>query len=194
MRLKVSSAKWRPFCLGLNVLMRTWWRHQIDTFSALLALWGVISLHKGQWRGALVFSLICAWTNGWANHRDAGDLRRHHTNYDVTLMESVSMSCHHVRSRLCFEICHITVLVGFVSYILRDGGWLSQFAMFVIFFNFSEFLEQGFPIEHHIHVGHAPLQLSCGDTCQLWMWFKAPNKYNITKSEIFLTLKLTNKI
>ena len=24
--------------------------------------------HNGQWRGALVFSLICAWTNGW----DAG--------------------------------------------------------------------------------------------------------------------------
>ena len=21
--------------------------------------------HKGQWRGTLMFSLICAWTNGW---------------------------------------------------------------------------------------------------------------------------------
>ena len=29
--------------------------------------------HKGQWRRALVFSLICAWTYGWANNRDAGD-------------------------------------------------------------------------------------------------------------------------
>ena len=27
--------------------------------------------HKGQWRGALVFSLICVWTNGWVNNRDA---------------------------------------------------------------------------------------------------------------------------
>ena len=25
----------------------------------------VNSPHKGQWRGALVFSLICAWINGW---------------------------------------------------------------------------------------------------------------------------------
>ena len=41
---------------------------------------------KGQWRGALVFSLIYAWTNGWANNRDAGDLRRHHAHYDVTVM------------------------------------------------------------------------------------------------------------
>ena len=36
----------------------------------------VDSPHKGQWRGALMLSMICAWTNGWANNRDAGDLRR----------------------------------------------------------------------------------------------------------------------
>ena len=42
--------------------------------------------HKGQWRGALKFSFICAWTNGWANHRDAGDLRRHGDHYDVIVM------------------------------------------------------------------------------------------------------------
>ena len=37
----------------------------------------VNSPHKGQWRGTLMFSLICAWTNGWINNRDVGDLRRH---------------------------------------------------------------------------------------------------------------------
>ena len=42
--------------------------------------------HKVQWRGALIFSLICAWANAWANNRDAGDLRRHHAHYDVTVM------------------------------------------------------------------------------------------------------------
>ena len=41
---------------------------------------------KGQWRRGLMFSLICAWTNGWANNRDAGDLRRHRAHYDVTVM------------------------------------------------------------------------------------------------------------
>ena len=46
----------------------------------------VDSPHKGQWRGALMFLLICSWTNGWANTRDAGDLRRHRTNYEVTIM------------------------------------------------------------------------------------------------------------
>ena len=24
--------------------------------------------HKGQWRGVLMFSLICAWINGWVNN------------------------------------------------------------------------------------------------------------------------------
>ena len=44
------------------------------------------SPHKGQWRGALMFSLICTWTNGWINNRDADDLRRHRAHYDVTEM------------------------------------------------------------------------------------------------------------
>ena len=45
------------------------------------------SPHKGQWRRALKFSLICAWINGWVNNREAGDLRRHRTHYDVTVMD-----------------------------------------------------------------------------------------------------------
>ena len=46
----------------------------------------MVSPHKDQWRGALVFCLICAWTNGWTNNRDAGDLRRHRSHHDVTKM------------------------------------------------------------------------------------------------------------
>ena len=57
-----------------------WWRHQMETFSVLLTLSvgnspvtgesPVNSPHKDQWRGALVFSLICAWINGWVNNLD----------------------------------------------------------------------------------------------------------------------------
>ena len=47
----------------------------------------VISPHKGQWRGALMFSLICVWINGWVNNREADDLKRHRAHhYDVILM------------------------------------------------------------------------------------------------------------
>ena len=59
-------------------------------------VWGIHrspmnSPHKGQWGGALMFHLICAWTNGWINNCDAGDLRRHRSHYDVTLMDTESI-------------------------------------------------------------------------------------------------------
>ena len=46
----------------------------------------VNSPHQGQWRGALMFSLICAWINAWVNTREAGDLRRYGARYDVIVM------------------------------------------------------------------------------------------------------------
>ena len=69
-------------------LTLSWWRHQMETFSALLALCAgnspapVNSPHKGQWRGALMFSLICARINDC----EAGDLRRHRGHHDVNVM------------------------------------------------------------------------------------------------------------
>ena len=44
-------------------------------------------LHKGQWRGAWIFSLICVWMNGWENNRETGDLRRYRANYDIIVKE-----------------------------------------------------------------------------------------------------------
>ena len=53
----------------------------------------VNSLHKGQWRRALMFSLIGAWINGKVNNRDGGDLRRHRAHYDVTAINDSSLGC-----------------------------------------------------------------------------------------------------
>ena len=47
----------------------------------------VNSPHKGQRRGALIFSLISAWINGLVNNREAGDLRRHRAHYDVIVLQ-----------------------------------------------------------------------------------------------------------
>ena len=52
----------------------------------------VNSPHKGQWRGALVFPLICVWINGWVNNRKTGDLRRYRAHYDVIVMEMLPIS------------------------------------------------------------------------------------------------------
>ena len=46
----------------------------------------VNSPHKGQWRVALMFSLIWVWINGWVNNHKAGDLRLYRFHYDVTVM------------------------------------------------------------------------------------------------------------
>ena len=46
----------------------------------------VNSAHKGQRRRALMFSLIYAWTNGWVNNRETGDLKRHRAHYDVIVI------------------------------------------------------------------------------------------------------------
>ena len=51
----------------------------------------VNSPHKGQWRGALIFSLICVWINDWVNNREAGDLRRYRAHYDVVIMLTFSL-------------------------------------------------------------------------------------------------------
>ena len=45
------------------------------------------SPHKGQWRGALMFSLICVRINDWVNNREADDLRRYRAHCDVIVMK-----------------------------------------------------------------------------------------------------------
>ena len=61
-------------------------------------VWGihqspVNSPHKGQRRGALMFFLICAWTNGWVNNHDADDLRCHDAHCDITVMKPLTVPC-----------------------------------------------------------------------------------------------------
>ena len=66
------------------------WKHfqRYWPFVRLIYRPPVNSPHKGQWRGALNFSLICAWINGWVNNREAGDLRRHRAHYDAIVMHT----------------------------------------------------------------------------------------------------------
>ena len=57
--------------------------------------------HKSQWSGAFIFSLICAWTNGWVNIRYPGDLRRHQAHYDITVMRTWVRLEIHNRHPMC---------------------------------------------------------------------------------------------
>ena len=68
--------------MACGIPMITSWNGNNFRVSGLL--WG----ESTQRRGASMFPLICAWTNGLANNRDACDLRRHRAHYDVTVMSS----------------------------------------------------------------------------------------------------------
>ena len=78
-----------------------WWRHQMETFFALLAY--VRGIHrlpmdspkKGQRRGALKFSLIPAWASRWGNIEHACNLRRYRAHGDVTLMKQLYPQMRH---------------------------------------------------------------------------------------------------
>ena len=98
----------------------SWWRHQMETFSAVLALCAgnspgpVNSPHKSKWRGALLFSLIYAWINGWINNREPGDLRHHRGHYDVIVMfktfcvaEKNTPTGHHTTKKGCVKFTPI---------------------------------------------------------------------------------------
>ena len=70
----------------------------------------VNSPHTGQWRGALMFSLICVWINGWVNNREAGGLRRYRAHYDVTVMESsICKTIYIFRLQHCLDRTDISI-------------------------------------------------------------------------------------
>ena len=82
---------WDPCMLGNDVSLHDdviKWKHfpRYWPFVRGSHLSLVDSPHKGQWCGALMFSLICAWINGWAKNRDTCDLRCHGAHYEITVM------------------------------------------------------------------------------------------------------------
>ena len=81
------SMAWRPHKNHDDVII---WRYFPRYWPFVRGIhWSPMnSQHKGQWRGALVFSLICNWVNGCINNRKAGDLRRDRVHFDATLMSS----------------------------------------------------------------------------------------------------------
>ena len=100
----VLTSYWRYYCavypLGVTLVDGTIdddvikWKHfpRYWPFVRGIHRSPVNSPHKGQWRGALMFTLICARINGWVNNREAGDLRRFRAHYDVIVMRQLLLS------------------------------------------------------------------------------------------------------
>ena len=72
-----------------------WWRHQMEPFSLLLAICAGNSPVTNEFSfkrpvtRSFDVSLMCARINGWVNNCEAGDLRRHHIHYVVTVMSNL---------------------------------------------------------------------------------------------------------
>ena len=82
-RGKKKNIKYRRSTVHDDVIK---WKHFPRNWPFVRGISPVNSPHKGQWRGALMFSLICVWINGWVNNREAGDLSRYRAHDDVTVM------------------------------------------------------------------------------------------------------------
>ena len=112
--LPSSNWKYKSWVIVLDQVMM-WWRHQMETFSALLALcagnWW-IPLAKASDAELLMFALICAWINGLENNREVGDLKRHRAHYDVTVMRR--------RCRLHILVCPIELLIEHLYFVISD--------------------------------------------------------------------------
>ena len=86
----LSNMRELPSAIGngiTNNIENSWRLHQMEIF--FLHYWPFArGIHRSpvDSRGALMFSLICAWANRWANNWDADDLRCHRAQYDVTVM------------------------------------------------------------------------------------------------------------
>ena len=83
----------------------------------------VNSPHIGQWRGALIFSLIYTRINGWVNNGEAGDLRHHRAQYDATVMNKDKYIPRILDSRDVF----ISLLFSVVARVLRQWSNLKKY-------------------------------------------------------------------
>ena len=117
----------------------------MEAFSALLALSPVNSPHKDLWCGALVFSLISAWINGWVNNREAGDLRRHRAHYDVTVMETVGRKAPGKHKAFWTSECRISFVNSRKIVLLLNYKFFVL--LYALIFSFTFFLKQ-----HQIHL------------------------------------------
>ena len=82
----------------------------------------VNSPHKGQWRGALMFSLICARINGWVNSGEAGGLRHQRAHYDLVVMQPEIWWMVQNITRQLYETHHIGQVL-YIQHFLRNFPW-----------------------------------------------------------------------
>ena len=145
----------------------------------------VNSPHKGQWHGALMFSLICASINCWVNNGDAGDLRRHRAHYLKGRTQHVVIK--NVQSSMTKLKCGVpqgSVLgpVLFTTYLLPLGDFLRKFG--VQFHCYADDTQLYIPFSQNDNSCLGSIE-ECVSEIQIWM--KANFlKLNAEKTEMII--------
>ena len=83
-------------------------------------------------------------------------------------------------ARLFFPLCPIS----------RVAGHLTGFFLSLVYLLFFRIIKALFTCVYHLHIWQVSLQLSCSDTCQIWLWFNRSIKY-YDKSQFLKWRKLT---
>ena len=110
----------------------------------------VNSPHKRQWRGALMFTLICARINGWVNNCKAGDLRRKRAHYDVIVMTAACSNCtHHFICMIAMRKCNISVWI-YIWKMTKDINKAYVFAFYIVFTEMTKFVATGRVTKTHL--------------------------------------------
>ena len=79
----------------------------------------VNSPHTGQWRGALMFSLISTRINGWVSNGEARDLRRHRPHYDVIVMSTTNSI---LTSMYCMCHCTADTAMNSITWLINQSA------------------------------------------------------------------------
>ena len=104
-------------CVGVLHHNRSWWRHQMEPFSALLAICAGNSPVTGEFPTQRPVTRSCdvffdlRLNNGWVNKCEAGDLRHYRAHYDVIVMWQLIWNKNQAKSSLVGNSCTINMFV-----------------------------------------------------------------------------------
>ena len=99
------------------------------------------------------------------------------------LLTPLLMHCSYVFLALTHRYCHYRCNAFRLLFRLQcdtlPQGWglLSQFPPFRYFPKFSALSKHTLTVRYRVYIWQVSPKLSCGDTCQIWMWFEESNMY-----------------
>ena len=121
---ELEQAQWRhDDVIKWNHFLRYW------PFAQGIHRFLVNPPHKGQWRGALMFCLICVWINSWVNNSEAADLRCYRAYYDISVMSQNNMIPYYEYKYTTDPVPSNSICENWIwlrTHIILDTQWLNN--------------------------------------------------------------------